>query len=91
MRLVRHMKLINHICNLLNRHKDSHEIIYDQVGNGHDVYISWSRTDHRYIAEIPDFPGCMADATTKQEIIANSVCVANEWIDAAKSIGRDIP
>ena len=91
MRLVRYMKLINFVFNWLNRHKDSHVIIYDYVGNGHEVYISWNRTDHRYIAEVPDLPGCMADAATEQEVIANSVCVVNEWIDAAKSMERDIP
>ncbi len=91
MGLVKNMNLLKCACNWLSRHKKSHEVIYDHAGNRHDVYISWSRTDHKYIAEIPDFLGCMADATTKQEIIANSVCAANEWIDAAKSIGRDIP
>ena len=53
--------------------------------------IYWSQADERFIVEVPELPGCMADGTTYEEAIANAQSVVQEWIDTARSLGRPIP
>lgn len=55
------------------------------------VYIYWSEADQAFIAEVPKLPGCMADGETKEAALAMVEQVAPEWIQTAKSLGRDIP
>ena len=52
---------------------------------------AWSQADERFIVEVPELPGCMADGTTCEEAIANAQSVVQEWIDTARSLGRPIP
>jgi antitoxin HicB len=44
-----------------------------------------------YLAEIPDLPGCMADGDTAGDALANVESAIEEWIAAARELGRDIP
>ena len=44
-----------------------------------------------YLIEYPDLPGCMSDGETIEEAIANGSDAINCWIEAARTIGRDIP
>jgi predicted RNase H-like HicB family nuclease len=55
------------------------------------VTIFWSKEDKAFVAEIPEFPGCMADGPTRKKALANVEVVIEEWIKTAKELGRPIP
>lgn len=57
----------------------------------YEVIIYWSAEDTAFIAEVPELPGCMADGATKQAALKNVDAIIEEWIAAAKSLGRPIP
>jgi len=57
----------------------------------YEVIIYWSEDDQAFIAEVPELPGCAADGQTKAEALSNAERVAAEWLETAKSLGRDIP
>jgi predicted RNase H-like HicB family nuclease len=57
----------------------------------YELIIFWSEEDQRYLVEVPELPGCMADGETYQEAIKNTETVISEWIETAQSLGRDIP
>ena len=57
----------------------------------YEIIIYWSKVDECFIAEVPELPGCMADGLTYTEAAENAQIVIAEWIETAKSIGRDIP
>ena len=53
--------------------------------------IYWSEKDGKFIVEIPELSGCMADGVTIQEAIANAEIVITEWIETARELGREVP
>lgn len=53
--------------------------------------IYWSETDNKFIVEVPELAGCMADGETAEEVLKNAEVVISEWIDLAREIGREIP
>lgn len=55
------------------------------------IILYWSEPDHAFIAEVPELPGCAADGQTRQEAIANAEVIIQQWIEAAKELGRAIP
>ena len=55
------------------------------------VIIYWSEEDNRYLAEMPDLPGCIADGTTEEEVRRNIAAVALDWVKMAAYMGRSIP
>ena len=57
----------------------------------YEMIIYWSEEDNAYIAEVPELPGCMADGASYEEAIRNAEVVIAEWIETAKSLGREIP
>lgn len=57
----------------------------------YEMIIYWSHEDGAYIAEGLELPGCMADDSTYKEAVDNAEVVIQEWIDAAKDLGRTIP
>jgi predicted RNase H-like HicB family nuclease len=57
----------------------------------YEVIIYWSDEDNAFIAEVPELPGCMADGTTYEEALKNVQVIIDEWIETAKSLGREIP
>ena len=57
----------------------------------YEIIIFWSEQDNRFIAEVPELPGCMADGKTYSETLVNVEEVMREWIDYAKELGREIP
>jgi predicted RNase H-like HicB family nuclease len=57
----------------------------------YEIIIYWSETDNAYIAEIPELAGCMADGKTYAEALQNAEIVVSEWIETARSLGREIP
>jgi len=57
----------------------------------YEVIVYWSEEDGSYIAEVPELPGCMADGATYEEAIKNAQVVITEWIETARSVGREVP
>ena len=59
--------------------------------NRYKLIIYWSKDDDSFVVEIPELPGCMADGQTYAEAVANAEIVINEWIEAARELGRPVP
>jgi predicted RNase H-like HicB family nuclease len=57
----------------------------------YELIIFWSEEDGRYVVEVPELPGCMADGESYEEAIKNANIVISEWIEAARDLGREIP
>ncbi len=57
----------------------------------YEIIIYWSEQDDRFIAEVPELPGCMADGKAYAETLRNAEEVMREWIDYAKKLGPEIP
>jgi predicted RNase H-like HicB family nuclease len=57
----------------------------------YEVIIYWSEEDDIFIAEVPELAGCFSDGETRTKALENVEVIISEWIDTAKSIGRDIP
>ena len=57
----------------------------------YEVILYWSAEDNAFIAEVPELPGCMADGETYQEALTNVEQIAQEWIETARELGREIP
>jgi predicted RNase H-like HicB family nuclease len=53
--------------------------------------VYWSEQDQKFIVEVPELAGCMADGSTAIEALENVETVISEWIETAKEIGREIP
>jgi predicted RNase H-like HicB family nuclease len=53
--------------------------------------IYWSEEDQKFIVEVPELPGCMADGATATEALENAEVIISEWIETANEIGRTIP
>ena len=53
--------------------------------------IYWSENDQKFIVEVPELAGCMADGATATEALENAEIVISEWLEVAKEIGREIP
>ena len=57
----------------------------------YEIILFWSDDDDAYIAEVPELAGCMADGKTAQEALNNVEVIAEEWIETALELGREIP
>jgi len=57
----------------------------------YEIILYWSADDDAYIAEVPELPGCSADGKTQKLALENIEVVISEWIETAKSMGREIP
>ena len=57
----------------------------------YELIIYWSEQDQSFVVEVPELPGCTADGKTYEEALKNAEIVITEWVETAKSIGRDIP
>ena len=57
----------------------------------YELIIYWSDEDQAFVVEVPELPGCMADGETYQAALANAEVVIQEWIDAAREMGRPVP
>ena len=53
--------------------------------------IYWSEADKKFIVEVPELDGCMADGKTAVEALENVETIISEWIETAKELGREIP
>ena len=57
----------------------------------YELIIYWSKDDERFVVEVPELPGCMADGRTYAEAVANAEVVIDEWIETARKLGGLIP
>ncbi len=57
----------------------------------YELVIYWSEKDHSFIVEVPELSGCMADGESYTEAVTNAEIVITEWIETAKSLGREVP
>ena len=57
----------------------------------YEIILYWSQEDDRYIAEVPELAGCMADGKTPVEAVKNAEVVIQEWLETAVRLGRPIP
>ncbi|MBL0191155.1 MAG: type II toxin-antitoxin system HicB family antitoxin [Saprospiraceae bacterium] len=57
----------------------------------YELIIYWSDVDQAFIVEVPELSGCKADGETYEEAIINIKLVIQEWIETARSLGREIP
>lgn len=57
----------------------------------YEVQIHWSDADSAYIASATELPACLADGRTRTAAVKNLERVIQEWIDAARRMGRPVP
>ena len=57
----------------------------------YEIIIYWSEEDERYIAEVPELPGCMADGADRAKVLKNIEIIISEWLETAELEGREIP
>ena len=57
----------------------------------YELIVFWSDEDQRFVVEVPELPGCMADGETYEKAIQNAQIVIDEWIETARSLDREIP
>ena len=57
----------------------------------YEVILYWSEADNAFIAEVPELAGCMADGATAREALYNVEIIAQEWLETAAELGREIP
>ena len=55
------------------------------------IMMKYSEKENCYIVTVPDLPGCMADGKSPNEAYENVKNVITEWIEMAKTAGREIP
>ncbi len=53
--------------------------------------IYWSENDEKFIVEVPELPGCMADGETAEQALQNAEIIIAEWLETARETGREIP
>ncbi len=44
-----------------------------------------------WLASVPALPGCYGDGETRAEALDDALAAIEEWKDAARQLGRDIP
>jgi len=57
----------------------------------YELIVFWSDEDARFVVEVPELPGCMADGETYEQAVQNAQIVISEWIETAQNLGREIP
>ncbi len=53
--------------------------------------IYWSENDNKFVVEVPELAGCMADGETAEQALKNAEIIIAEWLETAKEVGREIP
>lgn len=57
----------------------------------YETIIYWSDEDNRYVAEVPELAGCMADGETMEDALRSVAVIVDEWIETSDMLGREIP
>jgi predicted RNase H-like HicB family nuclease len=59
--------------------------------DNYSMIARWSEADSRYLAFVPELPGCIADGETLEEATHELVLALKDWLETAKELGMDIP
>ena len=59
--------------------------------NKYEIIVYWSQEDQKFIAEVPELQGCMADGKNQMEALKNVNIIIDEWIETAIQTKRNIP
>ena len=57
----------------------------------YELIIYWSEDDERFLVEVPELAGCMADGNSYTEAVLNAEKIIAEWLETAQMQGRSIP
>ena len=55
------------------------------------VLIYPDHQDGGWVSEVPSLPGCVSQGETREDALRNVGEAIDAWIEAAKSLGRDVP
>ena len=61
------------------------------MATNYEIIIYWSEDDKSFLAKVPELPGCMADGATQEDTLKNIKVIMEQWLETAKSLGRQIP
>ena len=57
----------------------------------YEIIIFWSDEDQAFVADVPQFPGCMAHGSSQEEALKNVNEAVQLWIETAKEFGDPVP
>ena len=57
----------------------------------YEVILYWSNADDAFVAEVPEFPGCMAHGDTQDAALKHVNEAMALWIDTAREFGDPVP
>jgi len=52
----------------------------------YELIVYWSKGDGRFVVEVPELAGCMADGETYDQAVQNAQIIISEWIETANSL-----
>lgn len=55
------------------------------------ITIRWSGEDQRFVADVPDLPGCMAHGATAAAALKSAEEAIELWVDTAREDGVPVP
>ena len=61
------------------------------MGTMRQVIIYPDHQDGGWVCEVPSLPGCVSQGDSKDEALQNVSEAIGAWIEAARSLGRDVP
>jgi predicted RNase H-like HicB family nuclease len=53
------------------------------------VLLSRDPVSDRWIAEVPDFPGCLTEGCTEDKALRNIVDAAHLWVETTRETGKE--
>lgn len=53
--------------------------------------IFWSEDDQKWLVDVPELSGCMADGDTPAKALENVEKIIADWLATARELGREIP
>jgi predicted RNase H-like HicB family nuclease len=57
----------------------------------YEIIIYWSNEDHVSVAEVSEFPGCIAHGGTQEAALVQANQAIQLWIDSAREFGHPVP
>ncbi len=57
----------------------------------YEIVLYWVDEEQRYVAEVPELPGCRASGKTRVDAIFHIENAIEVWVDTAKLSGDPVP
>lgn len=57
----------------------------------YEIIIYWSSEDERFVAEVPELPGCVAHGDSPAAALASAQEAMQLWIETAEEFGDPVP